>query len=91
MITGKEKKDVKIKDCLLFMSDLEFTSYIEGKKEGQINISLCIKGKDANILIALINLANKEQKLDSLINIIFKAGLHFCMDQQRYISSKGLF
>ena len=87
---GKEKKDVKIKDCLLKMDGDTFTEYVENKKQALINISLCIKGEDAKCLIALINLADGEQKLDSLINVIFKAGLQYCMEQNKLMILKGL-
>ena len=90
MIEGKEKKDVKIKDCLLKMSDKEFTEFVENKKQAQINIELCVQGEDAKCLIALINLADEEKKLDSLINIIFKAGLQYCMEQNKLMILKGI-
>ena len=89
MTEEKEKKDAKIKDCLLKMDGDTFTEYVENKKQAQVNISLCIQGEDAKCLIALINLADEEQKLDSLLNIIFKAGLQYCMEQNKLLILKG--
>lgn len=82
----KKKKETRVKDCPLKMTDMDFSDHLKGKKEAHINIELQVKGEDANTLIALVNLAHDDTHLEDLLEVTFKAGLTFCAENMR----KGL-